>query len=309
MTTLAARAAALANQNGSPAQPAATAPQAGPPVAARPVPEALPEVDIPEPPAEGPEQVPVHVAWSRVMGEVRGIGKNRRVTEGPAKFAYRGVDDALNLFGPACRLHGVLVLPVKVQASYRDTKTSTGKATRECTGVVTYRIYGPTGDHIEVEAAGESLDSGDKGTAKMQAVALRTLLMHGGLVPTGDPDPDSRNVERGEAAVRSPLSYRDEILHPGTTRQRIVQIRRELHEHRIWNAMVANESGVEEAVGPMADRIGRQRFAPPAEAPAEQAPSAAGAVPAYPEGYDPELGVVVPPDAGVMPDELQGSRP
>jgi hypothetical protein len=232
-----------------------------------PLPPAAPLEDpgIPEPPAEGPPEIPVHTAWSRVMGTVRGVGKDQRVTEGPAKFQYRGIDDALNVFGPACRLHGVLVLPVHVETAYRDTKTSTGKPTRECTAVVTYRIYGPAGDYIEVAAAGESLDSGDKGTAKAQAVALRTLLFHGGLVMTGDEDPDARNLERGEAAVRPAASYRDEALDHGTSRQRMGQIVHELRQHGMYGATVMNENGDDEAVGELVMRLGRERFTPGGE--------------------------------------------
>jgi hypothetical protein len=277
MTTLADRASTLA-RNGQ-ASPAQARPRQTDPAPAPVQPEtyAPAEVDIPEPPAGGPPEVPVHVAWSRVMGTVRYIGKDQKVTEGPARFNYRGVDDALNVFGPACRLHGVLVLPTKVDPTYRDTKTSTGKSTRECTVVVTYRIYGPKGDHIEVQAAGESLDSGDKGSAKAQAVALRTLLMHGGLVPTGDMDPDSQNVERGEAVVRPPSSYRDEIVHPATTRQRMAQIHHEIRQYRMVGALVTNGVGDEEPLGALLDRTGRERFAPKSAPPAPAVPTAPAA--------------------------------
>lgn len=252
------------------AEMARPADEPGPPVVAGPpivqdapaAPEPLPDVDIPTPGDDGPEEVPVHVAWSRVMEVVRFAGKTKKVTEGPARFEYRGVDQSLNLFGPACRLHGVLVLPVSVEMSYRDTKTSTGKPTRESTALVTYRIVGPKGDHLEVQAAGESLDSGDKGTAKAQAVALRTLLYHAGLVPTEDTDPDAVNLERGEAPVRPAASYRDEALDPATSRDRMRQIAYELRQMRRVGETVVNESGDDEPIGALVDRIGKDRFAP-----------------------------------------------
>lgn len=232
----------------------------GPPAVQDAPPPELPDPGIAPPPASGPEQVPWYIAWSRVMETVRSVDKGERVTEGPARFNYRGVDSALNVFGPACRLHGVLVVPIKVETAYRDTKTSTGKPTRECTAVVTYRIVGPKGDGIEVQAAGESLDSGDKGTAKAQSVALRTLLYHGGLVPTRDPDPDLVNVERGEAPVRTAASYRDEALDPNTSRDRMRQMLYELRQQRRTGEMVMNEVGDQEAVGVLVERIGKERF-------------------------------------------------
>lgn len=250
--TLADKAAALARPD------EADQPAEGVERSAAPAPsEPLPDIDIPVPEG-GPASVPVHVAWANVMGEVRAVVKQWEPTEGP-RFKYRGVDDALNYFGPACRAHGVLVLPYRVETSHRDTKTSTGKPTRECTVLVTYWIYGPNGDHLEVQAAGESLDTGDKGTAKAQAIALRTLLYHAGLVPTRDPDPDSVHIERGEAPVRPAVDYVDEICHPNTSVSRLRQIRYELGQTRQLGALVMNETGDDERIGDLIDRVGKER--------------------------------------------------
>ena len=253
-TSLSERAAAAAGRTDAPT------PQDGPATAYTPPP--LEDHGIPEPGPDGPEQVPVWVAWSRVMGEVRGVGKGGQFgTPGSSNsYKFRGVDSALNAFGPACRLHGVLVLPIRTEAAYRDVKTSGGKPSRECTVTVTYQIIGPTGDHIEVQSVGESMDSADKGTAKALSTALRSLLFLGGLVPTNDPDPDSTNVERGEADVRSAVSYRDEILLPGTSRQRLAQINYEIKQAGLYEASVTNEVGDDEKLGAFLYRIGQERI-------------------------------------------------
>lgn len=254
MTTLEERAAAAAGRTETAATPAATE-------SAHTLPLADP--GIPEPGPEGPEQVPVWTAWSRVMGTVRGISKNgwygKPGTTG--SYQFRGVDAALNAFGPACRLHGVLVLPVHTEAAYRDVKTSTGKNSRECTVTVTYRIVGPAGDFLEVQSVGESMDSADKGTAKALSTSLRSLLLLGGLVPTDDADPDSANVERGEAPVRSALSYLDEVCNPSTSAGRLRQIHYELRQTSQLGTVVTNEVGDEEAIGEMVVRIGKERAA------------------------------------------------
>ncbi|MFE4535636.1 hypothetical protein ACFRKB_11210 [Streptomyces scopuliridis] len=225
--------------------------------------EPLTDPGIPEPGPDGPEQVPVHVAWSRVMGTVRGVSKGGWYGKPGERGSYqfRGVDAALNAFGPACRLHGVLVLPVKTEAAYRDVKTSTGKNSRECTVTVTYRIIGPAGDFIEVQSVGESMDSADKGTAKALSTSLRSLLFLGGLVPTGDADPDSVNVERGEAPVRPAVQYLDEITHPQTSAGRLRQIHYELKQTGQLGALLTNEVGDEERAGDMVVRIGKERAA------------------------------------------------
>jgi hypothetical protein len=258
MSTIAERAAAAAGRLDDDVAPAAD--QAPAPTY---TPAPLQDPGIAEPGPDGPEQVPVWVAWSRVMGEVRGVSKGdwygKANTSG--SYQFRGVDSALNAFGPACRLHGVLVLPVHVETAYRDVKTSGGKPSRECTATVTYRIIGPTGDSIEVQSAGESMDSADKGTAKALSTALRSLLFLGGLVPTNDADPDATNVERGEAPVRSAVQYLDEITHPQTSAGRLRQIHYELKQSGQLGALLTNEVGDEERVGDMVVRIGKERAA------------------------------------------------
>lgn len=222
----------------------------------------LEDPGIPEPGPDGPERVPVHTAWSRVMGSVQSVGK-RDAFGNPngGGYLFRGVDSALNAFGPACRLHGVLVLPVKTEAAYRDVKTSTGKNSRECTVTVTYRIVGPEGDFIEVQSVGESMDSADKGTAKALSTSLRSLLFLGGLVPTRDAEIDGGGMERGEAQVRSAASYLDEITNPTTSVGRLRQIHQELQSTRQAGALVQNEVGDEEQIGLMVVRIGKERAA------------------------------------------------
>ena len=224
--------------------------------------EPLPDVDVGEPGPDGPEQVPVHVAWSRVMGDVRQISKSERYEEGRTKYDFRGVDKTVNAFGPVLRKHGVLVLPVGVQPTYRDTKSKSGTSMRECTVVVTWQVIGPKGDTLPMllASAGEAMDASDKGTAKAQSVAQRVLLLTAAQVPTGDADPDAAHVERGEAPLRSAASYRDEALDPGTSRQRMRQIHWELKQQRRLGESVKNEIDEDESIGALIERIGLERF-------------------------------------------------
>ena len=136
----------------------------------------------------------IHEALSAVMGDVQSIGKDSRNDQ--QHYLFRGVDDVMNAVGPALRKHGVVIVPECVEARYRDTQTTTGKATRETTVMVTYRAYGPAGDSITIMAPGESLDAGDKGTPKAMSVAYRTALLQALTIPTDEPDPDSYSHER-----------------------------------------------------------------------------------------------------------------
>lgn len=259
MTTITERAAAAAGRTDSPAGPAEDAPPAEDHT-----PTATPMVDY-EPGEDDPEMVPVHLAWLRVRKDIRGIAKGEEYNDGYSRYNFRGVDATVQAFAPVTMRHGVNVIPHQVDATYRDTKTAKGKATRECTVTITWHIIGPRGDVIVAQSQGEALDSGDKGTAKAQSVALRVLLLNGGLVPTGDPDPGSSTIDRGEASVRSAVSYLDEICDPNTSAGRLRQIHFELKQGNLLGALITNEVGVEERIGDMVVRIGKERAAGGAE--------------------------------------------
>jgi|GEM_PF-5227233 len=235
------------------------------------------------------EKVPVVVAWSRVMGEIRSIGKNQDFDGGRAgKFKFRGIEAALNAFGPACRKHGVVVSQHRVVAEYREISTASGGKMRECTATVTYRIYGPSGDlseFIECQAMGEASDSGGRSTPKAQSIALRTLLINNGLVPTEDRDADADHFERGETNVRTAASYLAEVFSPETSHARLQQIYRELVSNRIATSLVRNEIGEDEEIGKLVARLGKERKARPTTDPwaSSQSPAHVG----HPDGeYD-----------------------
>lgn len=202
------------------------------------------------------------IAWSRVMGEVRAIGKTEKFDGGRAgRFNFRGIETALNAFGPACRKHGVLVIQHKVETEYRDITTSGGSKMRECTALVTFRIYGPDGTFFDSQAAGEASDSGGRSTPKAQSIALRTLLINNGLVPTEDRDADAVHFERAESPVRPAASYVDEVCDHRTSAGRLRQIHHELKTTRQLGALVTNEVGDEEPIGELVVRLGKERAA------------------------------------------------
>jgi hypothetical protein len=264
MTSLTQRAEQAATGEQTTTPPAAlryTAPAAGQP---------LPEFNFEEnPDYPMPEMVPVHVAWLRVRHDVRFVAKsdqhkekNRDTGQTYVKYNFRGVEAALNAFGPATLRHGINVLAVDMTTSYRDTTSSRNSKMREATLLTTWQIMGPMGDSLPLlKSAGESLDSGDKGTAKAQSLALRALLFNTGMIPTGDPEPETEHVERGEAPQRSALEYRDEIVDPKTTPGRLEQISYELKSARMLHIKVANESGDEETLDDLGMRHYKERTA------------------------------------------------
>lgn len=215
-----------------------------------------------EPGEDDPEMVPVHLAWLRVRKEVRAISKSEQYNGGGTRFNFRGIDTVVNTFGPVTLKHGINIFPVDIEAEHRDTTTSKGNKMRECTATVSWMVMGPKGDTLPVllKTRGEALDSADKGTAKAQSVALRVLLLTGGLTPTHDKDPDASYVERGnEAPARSAESYRDEILDKKTSPGRLQQISYELANLRMLNTKVANENNEQETLDSLGRRIWGER--------------------------------------------------
>jgi hypothetical protein len=219
----------------------------------------VPIAELRGPTSDDPDVVTVFVAWGRVMRDVAGIGKNSLYNQSGTRYNFRGVDAMINAFGPASREHGIIVVPHRVEPAHAPATSKGGSAMRETTTVVTWRVYGPKGDFFEGQSEGESLDTGDKGTAKAQSVALRVFLIAAGLVPTDEKDPDSQHIERGERPTVRPGQYVEEIADPRTSLARLRQIRAEINQHGIANAIITNENGDEEPLLAMVVRIGKAR--------------------------------------------------
>ena len=141
------------------------------------------------------EQLTVHQALSKVMGDVQAVRKDSK--NQAQKFLFRGIDAVLNAVGPALRKHGVTIVPEDVEVHRSNGATASGKQTAEVVVKVTYRVYGPAGDSIHGKVAAEAMDFGDKAIAKAMSVAYRTFLLQALTIPTDDPDPDSESYERG----------------------------------------------------------------------------------------------------------------
>ncbi|MET9262351.1 ERF family protein [Amycolatopsis sp. NPDC004079] len=142
------------------------------------------------------QHITVVQALAEVMAQVRSVSKGDWNDQ--QRFNFRGIDAVMNAVGPALRDCGVAIVPHCVEVRYRDITSAHGKPMRECTVLVTYRVYGPGGDHLDIQAPGESLDVGDKGTAKAMSVAMRTALIQALCLPTSERDPDHDSYERGE---------------------------------------------------------------------------------------------------------------
>jgi hypothetical protein len=115
--------------------------------------------------------VPVHVAWSRVMRDVQWLGKNRQGD----KYMYRGIDDVMNLVGPAERKHGVFVMPTGIEPSFTTINTRSGAAMNYCRAVVHFTRDTEYG--VQHEIAGPKAPTPDEYAAMIldERVTLQRL--------------------------------------------------------------------------------------------------------------------------------------
>lgn len=207
------------------------------------------------------EQVPVHVAWARVMADVQAVGKGDRRDDSGGRYNFRGVDRIVNAVGPALRRHGVLVLPIRVhEIERRETRTTTGKAMEDCTLIVDWIVVGPMGDQLPgpLQSAGQANDTGEKATAKAVSVAQRVLFLTALHIPTQDPTIDQGH-DRGEQPRPDANAYRDEILEPRTSLGRLRQMVGEISRHGLNGVLVVNDIGDDEALGDLIRRVGLAR--------------------------------------------------
>ena len=140
-----------------------------------------------------------------VMGEVGAVAKTQRNTH--QSFNFRGIDNVVNAVSPALRKHGVVVVPT-VNASEAETIEIGQNRTRMgyVRVNVTYTFYAQDGSNIASTVVAESMDSGDKATAKAMSVAFRTALLQTLCLPTDEADPDADTYVRSDGAPKAQAS-------------------------------------------------------------------------------------------------------
>jgi len=136
---------------------------------------------------------------SKCMEDAGAVRKTERNTH--QNFNFRGIDSVVNAVSPALRKHGVVVVPCLNDCIY-DTITI-GSARTQMGHVrvnVTYTFFAPDGSSVATTVCAESMDSGDKATAKAMSVAFRTALLQTLCLPTDESDPDADTYVRSEAS-------------------------------------------------------------------------------------------------------------
>lgn len=137
----------------------------------------------------GPESVVV--LFARAMGEVGVIAKDRRIEEGPQKYAFRGIEDVQQRLQPILVRHGLVILPRTLERIDHPTRTTRSGSSMYAVALhVEFTVYGPAGDRLVMSAWGEGADTGDKSSGKAHSMAYKTAMLEAFCIPTEADTPD-----------------------------------------------------------------------------------------------------------------------
>jgi hypothetical protein len=148
----------------------------------------------------------------RLLGDAKTrIGAVKKEETNQAQhFNFRGIDAVVNAVAPVFNDLGIITVP-EVQEHQYDTVIIGAKQTQmgHVNLIVKYTFYSPEGDSVAAVVASESMDSGDKCTAKAMSVAYRTALLQVLNLPTDEPDPDAESYERSTPGAKAPKPVKD----------------------------------------------------------------------------------------------------
>ena len=172
---------------------------------------------------------PVGVALMHVSREIGPVAKDRRVTTGPAKFNFRGIDDVLQAIHDSMARWGVSFIPTGFTMLDNTVGTTkSGGAQQHLLGTVHFRITGPRGDGFDAAVVAEAQDTSDKSASKLMSMAYKYLAFQVLSIPVEGAleESDSSSEERAVRAGQTPpppgdawQKYDEAVASVGMTRE------------------------------------------------------------------------------------------
>lgn len=135
------------------------------------------------------ENPKIYSAIASIMSEVGAIGKEKRNAQ--QGFMYRGIDDVMNVLHPLFARHRVFLVPECLDITRDERTNRNGTMLTYTIAKVKYTLYAEDGSSVSAVVFGEGMDSGDKGTNKAMAIAMKYALFQIFCIPTEEMiDPD-----------------------------------------------------------------------------------------------------------------------
>lgn len=141
---------------------------------------------------------------ARIKRDIGAVGKDSKMTEGPAKYAYRGIDSILSAAHDGLIRHEVTIVPVDAEPTYESRTTKNGGHAQWVSLKVRWEVR--SGDEmIPGCSIGEALDYSDKATNKAHTAAHKVFLSELFAIPYSTEDPDDTRVEIAAPAPPAPV--------------------------------------------------------------------------------------------------------
>lgn len=136
----------------------------------------------------------IYPSMGKIMKTVQAIGKDQLNTH--YKFMFRGIDDALNSLHTVFADNDVVLRWEILTSDLTERKTKEGTTNFYNELIVDYYFVSTIdGSSIHTRAIGAAADAGDKHFSKALSMALKYVLFHTFLIPTGDIDADAEVQE------------------------------------------------------------------------------------------------------------------
>ena len=134
-----------------------------------------------------------------IMREIPAIGKDKQNKQ--QGFAYRGIDDVMNVLFPLLSRHGVFVVPEVLSTSRSERTTKNGGNMAFTVSTVKYTFYATDGSSVSAITTGEGMDGADKSTNKSMAAAMKYAFFQTFCIPTEEAANDDPDMETPPPSV------------------------------------------------------------------------------------------------------------
>lgn len=147
----------------------------------------------------------VYPAITAITAEFAQLGIPKSHRNPVDQYLYRSIDDVLNRLSPLLAKHRLCVLPRVVERVIVDREGAGEGLLVNVTLRVRYTIVSSEdGSSHVVEAFGEALDPGDKGTPKAMSAAYKAAMLQTFCIPVSDLEEPDAHSPRLVAKTHSP---------------------------------------------------------------------------------------------------------
>jgi len=148
----------------------------------------------------------VYQAINQIVRAFAQSGIPKRHTNAIEQYQYRSIDDVLNRLGPLLARTGLCVLPRVLLREAEDRAGDAGTLLVSVRLLVAFDLVSARdGSRHVIEAWGEALDQGDKGTAKAMSAAFKGAMLQLFCIPVASADADSSTFRLKAPATAEPV--------------------------------------------------------------------------------------------------------